>query len=360
MTSATVAILGNPRAGKDVRRLFGSGNSTDTSKITTMRLITVAALETGASNVLLMPDRNGLAERAIEGLGSKVGLIDIDPQGSSQDTTRSARWVRDRGIGSLVALGGDGTSRDVVMGWNDAPLIALSTGTNNVFPTSIDGTSAGTAAALVAMGRVALEDVARRAKRIQVDIEDESGSTSETALVDLAFVLGDFIGSRAVTDPSTITTIVAAIASPASTGLSSVVGRITPVDRWQSGGVVVELGSGETSVRAPLVPGSFDTVFVRSVRTLEPGERVSRRGRCILALDGERHVHVSASASVTYSIDQDGPWLIDVPTTLTRAASSGVFARGSCRPTASDIDSMGHSFDSYASHPGKDSTTHVH
>ena len=50
--------------------------------------------------------------------------------------------------GAVVALGGDGTCRDVATGWPEAPLIAISTGTNNVFPTAVDGTTAGVAASL--------------------------------------------------------------------------------------------------------------------------------------------------------------------------------------------------------------------
>ena len=40
----------------------------------------------------------------------------------------------------------------------DAPLIAISTGTNNVFPTALDGTTAGVAAALVATGSIDIAD----------------------------------------------------------------------------------------------------------------------------------------------------------------------------------------------------------
>ena len=47
---------------------------------------------------------------------------------------RHARCGR-HDAGAVVALGGDGTCRDVAIGWPDAPLIAISTGTNNVFPT---------------------------------------------------------------------------------------------------------------------------------------------------------------------------------------------------------------------------------
>ena len=43
----------------------------------------------------------------------------------------------------------DGTNRAAVKGWRDAPLLTISTGTNNVFPMMVEGTTAGMAAALV-------------------------------------------------------------------------------------------------------------------------------------------------------------------------------------------------------------------
>jgi predicted polyphosphate/ATP-dependent NAD kinase len=50
-------------------------------------------------------------------------------------------------VGAIVTLGGDGTNLAVSAACSDVPLVAISTGTNNVFPTMIDGTIAGIAAA---------------------------------------------------------------------------------------------------------------------------------------------------------------------------------------------------------------------
>ena len=64
----------------------------------------------------------------------------------------------------MLTLGGDGTNRAFALGWRDAPLLPISTGTNNVFPRFVEATVAGAAAGLVASGAVALRDVARQAK----------------------------------------------------------------------------------------------------------------------------------------------------------------------------------------------------
>lgn len=325
-SAGSIAVLANPRAGKDIRRLVSESSPTsDSAKIGIVRRVVSASLETGVERVLLMDDPSGLARRAASGFGSRVDFFDGFTTGSNQDTIAAARRAREAGAGAVVCLGGDGTCRDVALGWPDAPLIPVSTGTNNIFPLPIDGTSAGTAAALLATGAISPEDVTRRAKRISVHIDDGENSADDLALVDLAIVKGDFVGARAVHDPMSITMIAAAIASPMGTGLSSIAGRIHPVDRWQPGGVLVTLGSGPTRLRVPLAPGTFSTVAIESVRPLCDGEPVTIGGRCILAFDGERDRTVSATGSVTFSVEMHGPQLVDVQATLERAARAGSF-----------------------------------
>ncbi|MFM8858348.1 MAG: NAD(+)/NADH kinase [Actinomycetota bacterium] len=324
--SPTIAILVNPRAGKDIRRLVSESTPTsDSSKVGIVRRALAAALETGVDKILLMPDRNGLGRRAAEGFGARVEFIDIPSNGTRSDTVDSARAARDMGAAVVISLGGDGTCRDVASGWPDAPLIAISTGTNNVYPSTIDGTSAGAAAALLATEQVAIADVAKRSKCISVRIQDDGRTVDDIALVDLAIVQGDFVGSRAINDANSISMIIAAISTPMSTGLSSVAGRIHPVGRWEPGGVVVDLGDGMSHLRVPLAPGTFSTLNFRSARLLDDGEGVTVRGRCILAFDGERDRVVSASGTVSVQIVFAGPRLIDVAATLEYAARCGAF-----------------------------------
>ena len=40
-----------------------------------------------------------------------------------------------------MSLGGDGTNRIIARTWPDVPLLPLSTGTNNVFPVTVDATA---------------------------------------------------------------------------------------------------------------------------------------------------------------------------------------------------------------------------
>ena len=80
------------------------------------------------------------------------------------DSRRAAELLREGGAGCILVLGGDGTVRVVSQGAGDVPLLAVSTGTNSVLPTFIEGTIAGLAAGGVATGRVRLGDVAVRHK----------------------------------------------------------------------------------------------------------------------------------------------------------------------------------------------------
>lgn len=206
-------------------------------------------------------------------------------------------------------------------------MIAVSTGTNNVFPSSHDGTTAGVAAALVATGVVDLHDVSHRAKRVMLHIVDPTRNAviDETALVEAALVSTAFVGARAVKDPATIRWVVAAIAEPASTGVASIAGRVHPVDRREPGGVLVRLGPGGRRVRVPLAPGSFATVEVASVEPLESSQPVVLPGGGILAFDGERTTPTSAEATVTVSVEPSGPHVIDVAAAMVIGARQQIF-----------------------------------
>jgi ATP-NAD kinase N-terminal domain len=323
---ATVGIIVNPHAGKDIRRLVSAaGQTSDAAKIATLRRVAAGALEQGVDRLLLSTDTHHLAERAVEGFDGPIEFVDSPLTGSHHDTIASSATMWKMGADAVVALGGDGTCRDVATGWPDVPLIAISTGTNNVFPSHIEGTTAGVAAALVARGDVPLDMVSHRAKRIDLAIADPALATDlhETSLVEAALIDTAFVGARAVSDPHSIRWVVACIANPASTGLASIAGRVHPVERdagGDRGGVVIRLGPGARHVRVPIAPGAFSTLAIQSVEELALGVAVDLPGGGVLAFDGERTVPVSTGATVTISITRSGPRVIDVDAVLTRAA----------------------------------------
>ena len=321
--TATVGIIVNPHAGKDIRRLVSAaGQTSDAVKISILRRVAAGAIEQGAERILMSTDTHHLAERAAEGLDGPIEFLESPQTGSFLDTNAAARSMWKAEAGAVVALGGDGTCRDVATGWPEAPLIAISTGTNNVFPTAVDGTTAGVAASLVASGAVEGTSVTAAAKRVSIRIDDPNRDTvlHEDALVEAALVDTAFVGARAVSDPATIQWVVACIASPASTGLASIAGRVHPIERNGPGGVLLRLGPGGRRIRVPLSPGTFSTLEVASVEPLTEGQHVELVGGGVLAYDGERSTPVSARTTVTASVERSGPHLIDVERTLHLAA----------------------------------------
>jgi hypothetical protein len=155
---------------------------------------------------------------------------------------------------------------------------------------------------------------------LAIDDPARPGVTHDHALVEAALIDTPFVGARAVGDPTSIRWVVACIANPASTGVASIAGRVHPVDRNDSGGVLIRLGPGGRRVRVPLAPGTFATLEVASVEPLAPSQSIQLTGGGVLAYDGERTTPVSADARLTVSIERSGPRVIDVDMALAIAA----------------------------------------
>ena len=322
---AGVGVVVNPWAGKDLRRLHAPvGHVSDTHKIGIVRRITIGALDAGASRVVAARDVGRIAERAVMGVDGAV-LVDGPGTGSALDTRRGAAQLVELGCVPIVVLGGDGTSRDVVIGAPVATIIPVSTGTNNVFPTFVDGSSAGTAAGLLERGELDVDAISRRAKVLHAEIRFADGVVAhDIALVDVAMIDDVRAGARAVVRPDLIRTVIAAIATPSSTGLAAIAGRVHPISRHTPGAVVVRLG-GTRAVRVPIVPGSFHELGVDSIDVLDDGGSVQLHGPGVLAYDGERERVLPAGATATVTVRTDGPLVVDVDRALHCAAARRLF-----------------------------------
>jgi hypothetical protein len=327
---STVGVIVNPLAGKDIRRLVAHASPVaDSAKVGAVRRAVVGAVEAGATEVLVAGDHHRIGERAVGSLSHRLGVrvevVDEHVRGGRDDTAAATLEFAKRGAEALLVFGGDGTHRDVAAAWPAATIVAVSTGTNNVFPSAWDATAAGVAAGLVACGAVPHAEVTRPAKLLRVHVEHRGGTLDDAALVEVALVDGSFVGSRAVWDPSMIRAVVAAIAAPSATGLAGLAGRAHPVDRVEPCGAVVRLGTGGRRVRVPLAPGSFSDVDVSSTTRLEPGHEVVLEGPGVVALDGERSHVLGRAGSASVRLDLDGPAVVDVDRALVLAAASRLF-----------------------------------
>lgn len=323
----TLGIIANPAAGTDVRRALANATSTALAdKVSIVRRVVLGAAEAGVTTFLFLQEPHGIWRRATDALGLEVRCEPVErrPTYTAADTIETVAAMRERGCGAVVAVGGDGTSRAVALGWADVPLVALSTGTNNVFPRMLEPTIAGMAAGLVATGAVPLQRVSRRAKVVRVTI---TGAGDDLAVVDAVATHERLLGNLRLFRPETFIAGVYARAEPASIGLSAIGGLLHPCPPEADGGVVVRFGAGPTAraLRAPLAPGHYETVPVASAGPLALGEAVTVDGPCLLALDGERLRAVPAGATATMRVGRDGPRVIDVHATLAAAADAGTF-----------------------------------
>lgn len=323
----TVGIIANPASGKDIRRLVAHGSVFDNQeKVNIVRRVLLGLQATGVDEVVFMPDYFGIGHQAIEGLKLSLctSFLDMPLRANQEDSVQAAMLMREMGVGCVVVVGGDGTSRVVAKGCGTIPLMPISTGTNNVFPYMIEGTIAGLAAGVVASRIVEPDRVLRPTKRLEID---RDGRLADIALVDVVVYDDVFIASRAVWDMSKVREIVLARAEPSNIGLSSVGGCLYPDFLNKRHGVYIKVGPGGQEVMAPIAPGLITRVGIKSCQLLDLYEGVEVTHKpSILALDGEREVEVGKDDHIYIRLTSNGPFVIDIERALEEAARSGFFS----------------------------------
>ena len=322
----TVGIIANPASGKDIRRLVAHGSVfSNEEKANIVRRVLAGLQAAEVERVLLTPDRFGICHKALSGLQLDIQteIIEMPLHDDERDSTLAARLLRENGAACIVTLGGDGTNRAVAKTSVDTPIVAISTGTNNVFPTMMEGTLAGLAAGLVATGKVDDNEAVITTKRLEVYLD---GSLADMALIDVAVCRDMFVGARAVWAVERMDEIVLARAEPHSIGLSAIGGCLSPVGVREPFGLHIQLGPGTLRAVAPIAPGLVRSVDIASYRRLSLGESVPVGQRvCTLALDGERHVEVAQGHDISIKLTGLGPRLVDVHRVLHMAATDGLF-----------------------------------
>jgi predicted polyphosphate/ATP-dependent NAD kinase len=335
-----VGIIANPASGKDIRRLVAHGSTFDNNeKINIVRRVLLGLDAAGVERVLYLPDTYGIVERAAAAAKPRLELkpLAMPVVEHATDSTEAAQRLRDKGVGAIVTLGGDGTNRAVAKGCGGVPLVPISTGTNNVFPRLIEGTLAGIAAGLVAAGvarnRPEGPRVIRRHPRLDVLV---NGATVDIALVDIVVSSQLWIGARAIWEPAHLRKIVLSQVRPAAIGIASLGSALFPDACHGCSGAVIRVGEPETAaltVTVPLAPGLLREIPVANARLLAPGDTVPLpRGPCTIALDGEREIEIRDNRSTLAArLDPKGPRVVDVEAALTAGAAAGAFIRSGSR-----------------------------
>ena len=336
MGDAIVGVVANPLSGRDIRRLVTQASVFPTAEKANMigRMLT-ALRAVGVHRVLVSTDLGGISASVLRAIGRRRGqdppwpdveFLDGQPiRQTAQDTVEAVRRMVTAGARVIVGLGGDGTARVAAAAVGEVPLLALSTGTNNVFPAVREATTAGLAAGLVATGAVPAGQVTARAKLLEARV----GGRAETALVDVAVSTERHVGARAVWDPATLTQVFCAFAEPDAIGLSAVLGQLSPVTRADPHGVTARLAAdGPHQVLAAIGPGLVAAVGVGEIERMRPGAVYQVDAPAgVLAVDGERELTFEPGERPTVRLRADGPWCVDVSAVLAASARLGLLRR---------------------------------
>ena len=330
---ATVGIIANPAASKDIRRLVAQGRVVpDWEKVNTVRRALIGLQSTEVDRVVAMPDSGNLCRRAADDSSISIPLemLPMSPLYTEGDTMRAAAMMAEMGVGCLITLGGDGTNRAVAAATSRIPLVAISTGTNNIFPVMVEGTLAGIAAGLVASGLLELPDTSVVSKTLQLRV---NGELRDLALVDVAISRERYVATRAIWDLGTVHEVFLTRAEPAGIGLSSVGGRLHPLSLADVGGLRYQLARyadadppPAITVIAPVAPGIVGPAAIAEWELLQEGIPVALEPRyCTVALDGERSLTLTPDDEAEIVLARDGPPVVQIQRTLLRAAQQGLF-----------------------------------
>ncbi len=332
---SSIGIIANPASGKDIRRLVSYATTIDNNeKVNIVKRIVLAAQTMGIDEILFMPDTFNIGYSAIEGLKDmltiKCRILDIPIKASMEDTKDAAICMEKLGVGCIVVLGGDGTSRAVAKGVCSVPIIPVSTGTNNVYPIMVEGTVVGMAAAVIAtisdFKTCCIQD-----KRIEVFKND---TFADIALIDAVVTEDLYPGTKAIWDISRIKHIVVSRCHPATIGFSAIAGCIQIIKATCDKGLALSLfkkeqKSGHRTIIAPIAAGVISTVNISNVEEIPLDTKYSiiADENCMLALDGEREVKVRKNDRLDFIIKRNGPWRVNIKACLEKACSLGIFER---------------------------------
>ena len=318
-----IAICVNPMAGRDVRRLAARASMvTHEAKMDCVARIAAGADAMGIDEILIVREPFRIAERALEwmSLNADVTMLDIELSHDMADTERAISAFCSYGVDHVVALGGDGTHRIIVKTAPNIHLVPLSTGTNNVFPLTVEATIAGEVAALGAKGLLPQSRFCRRAKVAKLAVDTR---IRDIGLIDVVRIEDDFVGNYRPFDPAKLREMVLTRAEPDAIGMSPIGGLIDPVVADDDWGLYVKFGAGHIR-RVPVSPGYFRDVQIAKTNRLPLGHTCEFASSGLIAIDGDRLHRIEAGERVSVEVNRDGPYVYDVTASMRFAAEQGL------------------------------------
>ncbi len=328
MVSRPIGIIVNPQSGKDVRRIVSHASTvTNYEKVNILQRVLAGIQSAGGRWVVYMPDAKDLVGNAFR-LIANTGKLNVNPlnmpfHGNAKDTLLATARMVKMGVGVIITLGGDGTNRLVAQQSDSTPLIPISTGTNNNFPESIEGTKVGMAAGIFLLSierEIDKEALYVQSKMIKI----ESDAWCENALIDLAISNSEHIGRKALWNLDSLRHIFVTRAGPGAIGPSGVVGSVMEIGQNDPLGAYLKLGR-KKFVNAVLAAGSVGKVGIESIEKINLNlKKTINMNQGSVWADGDK-VKVMKGESITVSVTKDGPLLLNVSEVLSLAAQKGLF-----------------------------------
>jgi predicted polyphosphate/ATP-dependent NAD kinase len=325
----SVGIIVNPASGKDIRRLVSHATIVDNKeKANIVKRAVIAATALGTRQFFIMPDTFMIGRVILESLKDTAAgaeLVDMSVSTSSDDTIKAARIMEDKKVSCIILLGGDGTNRVASKSLLNTPVIPISSGTNNAYPSIIEGTVAGICAAYIDQSAAdKLSGCIIKDKRIEIIIE---GKLIDIALIDAVISKHSYAGARAIWDPKEIIGVVVTRAHPQNIGFSSMIGCIKTALPEDDFGYAALLNPSGISALAPIAPGVIENIRINMPELINLNEDytyVADRD-LMIALDGEREVKLAKGQKVAFRITRGGPLRADIKKTLESAQRNKFF-----------------------------------
>lgn len=327
MTS--IGIIANPASGKDIRRLISHATVTDNAeKINIIERIILGAQALGINKVYMLADFSRMAYKVKDKLLTRkvlkcdIELIELPPYNSFRDTMNITEFMEKNNVGCIVTLGGDGTNRALAKVIKNTPIIAISTGTNNVYPVMIEGTIAGMAAAVVASNKFDKNLYSIKDKQIEIYKDNQ---LVDIALVDAVISNETYIASKAIWDMENIHKIFVTRSHPASIGFSAIVGCRKIVSPNDDFGACLNVNKSKNAVMAPVSAGILEEVFVDTAEILLLNKEYEfiANERGTIALDGEKEIEFNSGDKFIFKITRNGPYHVQVVKALEIAQKEG-------------------------------------
>lgn len=327
-----VGIIVNPASGKDIRRMLTyASRFTNREKANILERIISAIGDFAGNEIYVMPDGENIGPSVVHHLIEKnvaykerLHIYDMEVDNSIDDTISFTEGMKAIGADVLIVLGGDGTSRATAKAIGTIPMIPVSTGTNNVFPQTLEGTIVGMAAAAIASGRLDPTDCCIPCKRIEIYSDNQ---LIDIALIDLVVSSKLIVGARAIWNKEEIFQVIVTQCHPATIGFSALIGCSEIVEGTDDFGMVAQFSQEEPNYKAAMAAGLIVPIHIKNKTQLplEQNLLLKMDHPGILALDGEREIPFEAGTEFTIRITRQGPNKVDLRKTLELAQKAGLY-----------------------------------